>query len=73
MGGHSGPSLQRHGSPEDISVGHPSLGALEGAWQTHLLTLVCDTFSFSFQRIQLLFLIHIFHAILSNMLVIIFV
>ena len=43
VGGHSGPSLQRHGPPEDLSVGHPPLGALEGAWQTHPLTLVCDS------------------------------
>ena len=33
-----GSSLQRHGPPEDLSVGHPPLGALEGAWQTHPLT-----------------------------------
>ena len=31
VGGHSGPSLQRHGPPEDLSVG-PPLGPLEGAW-----------------------------------------
>ena len=30
VGGHSGPSLQRHGPPEDLSVGHLSTGGTGG-------------------------------------------